>query len=137
MKKKHTPKKTLILAIDVGKGKSDWMIRAMQMQISDWFNQNQTILPAENLVIFPASGETKLYWLEGDPEDIKDVEKLEEIKDRIKPVLELALGIKSDPNKKYKHPKVSAPEQNTLKKAMEDLEKRRRQGPPKPRIIRP
>lgn len=134
---KKTKKKTLILAVDVGKNRSDWMVRAMQMQISDWFKQNSTILPSEDVIIMPTSGEMKVYWLEGNPEDIKDVEKIEEIKDRIKPVLEVALGIKSDPNKKFKHPKVAAPNENKLKKAMEDLNRRRRQGPPNPRIITP
>ena len=134
---KKRKKKTLILAVDVGKNRSDWMVRAMQMQISDWFKQNNTILPSEDIIIMPTSGEMKIYWLEGNPEDVKDIEKLEEIKDRIKPVLEIALGIKIDPNKKFKHPKVAAPNENKLKKAMEDLNRRRRQGPPKPRIITP
>lgn len=138
MSKKRKKKKTLILAVDVGdKNRSDWMVKAMQMQISDWFKRNDTILPSEDVIIMPTPGEMKIYWLEGDPEDVRDIEKIEEIKDRIKPVLEIAMGIKADPDKKFKHPKVAAPNENKLKKAAQDLYDRRRQGPPKPRIITP
>ncbi len=136
MAKKKTPKKTLILAVDVGKNRSDWTVRAMQMQISDWFRQNNTILPSEDVIIMPTSGEMKLFWLQGDPGDVKDVEKLEEIKDRIVPVLEIALGVKSDPDKKFKHPKVAAPNQNKLDKAIDELNKKRQKAS-RTRIIRP
>ena len=133
---KKTAKKTLILAVGIGKNRTDWQVRALQMQISDWFRQNNTILPSEDVIIMPTSGEMKLFWLQGNPDDIKDVEKLDEIKDRITPVLEVALGIKLDPSKKFKHPKIPAPNKKKFDKAIEDLNQKRKQIPPK-RIIRP
>lgn len=135
-KKKKTPKKTLLLTIDPGPNTADWMVKAMSLQIADWFKANQTILPAENLVLFPTKGETKLYWLEGDADSVKDKKTLDEIKDRIKPVLEIALGLAS-PDKKFKHPKVAKPDQGKFKRAVEDLNRRRAEKNKGPRIIRP
>lgn len=88
--------KTLILAVDIGKAKKDDVeVRAMQMQLSDYFRMNKTILGTENIIIFPIAGEMKLFWLEGDLENPKDIKDLEEIKDRIRPVLETSLGIRN------------------------------------------
>jgi hypothetical protein len=96
-------KKTLILTIDLA-GAPDWQRKAMQMQLSDWLQKNKTLLPIEDLVIMPANGETRLFWLEGNADDLKDVKTLEDIKDRIKPIMEIALGIKVDRKKLYKDP---------------------------------
>lgn len=96
--------KTLILTVDLS-GAPEWQVLAMQRQMSAWLVKNKTLLPFENLIIFPTVGETRLYWLEGTADKIKT---LEEIKDRIKPILEVALGLKidkkkvfADPGKKY------------------------------------
>lgn len=96
--------KTLILTVDLS-GAPEWQVIAMQKQMSAWLMKNKTLLPFENLIIFPVVGETKLYWLEG---TIEKIGTLEEIKDRIKPILEIALGLKidrkklfADPGKKY------------------------------------
>ena len=97
--------KTLILAVDVGDTKHDWVVRAMQMQIRDYFKANKSVLKTENVIIFPVKGEMKLYWLEGNPDSVEDIEELEEIKDRIKPVLEVAMGINIKKNKKVKKPR--------------------------------
>lgn len=96
-------KKTLILAIDM-QGAPDWQIRALNKQMADWLEQNKAVLEHENLIILPTTGETRLYWLEGkfSPEDTKT---LDDIKDRIKPVLEVALGIKIDKEKHFTAPK--------------------------------
>ena len=96
-------KRTLILTIDM-KGGSDWQINAMTRQVSDWVRLNKTLLPIEDLIIVPASGETKLYWLEGELDDEDDIKTLDQVKDRIKPVLEVALGIKIDKGKLFKDP---------------------------------
>lgn len=95
--------KTLILAVDFC-GAQDWQITALQRQMSDWFTVNKTLLPIENLIILPTKGDTRLFWLEGDgsPDAIKT---LEEIKDRIKPVLEIALEIKIDKKGLFKVPR--------------------------------
>ena len=94
-------KKTLILTVDM-QGAEDWQVRALSMQIRDWFKANRTVLPTENLVLLPANT-TRLFWLEGEhnPDDIKT---LEQIKDRITPVLELALEIKIDKKKQFVDP---------------------------------
>jgi hypothetical protein len=106
-------KKTLILAIDVGDLKNDWEVKAMSMQVSDYFEKNKTILDVENVFLFPIEGDMKLFWLEGDPDSVKDVKDLEKIRDRLEPVLEVALGIKRrnpgvkriSKNKRRIHPK--------------------------------
>lgn len=96
-------RKTLILAIDLCGGQ-DWQITALQRQMADWLNINRAILPIENLIILPTQGDMRLFWLEGEcvPGDIKT---LEEIRDRIKPVLEVALDIKIDKQGLFKVPR--------------------------------
>ena len=89
--------KTLIFAIDVGETKFEWEARAMQMQIADYFQKNKTIPEADNVILFPIKGDMKIFWLEGDPKNLQDVKDLEEIRDKIKPVLEVAMGIKINP----------------------------------------
>ena len=99
-------KKTLILTIDLS-GMPDWYAKACTMQMKDWFNANKIILPIENLIIMPANGPTKLYWLEGEHNE-QDTKTLEQIKDRIQPVLEVALDIKIDKEKKFINPNRKA-----------------------------
>ena len=125
--KKNKPKiKTLILTVQIG-NQHDWQIRALQMQINDYFKANCTILPTENVIIMPTKGETRLYWLEGDPEDIKDAKTIEDIIHRVKPVLSVALGIEADPNRVVKHPKIREQNPKLLKRSIEELKRRRDQ----------
>lgn len=94
--------RTLILAIDM-QGMPEWHANACKLQLSDWLEANKTILPIEHLIILPTNGDTKLFWLEG--EDIpEDINTLEQIRDRIKPVLELSLNISIDKTRQYKDP---------------------------------
>jgi hypothetical protein len=86
--------KTLILSVDVGNKSTDWEVRAMGNQIMDYFNKNKSVFNVENVIIFPSKGAMKLFWLEGDPASLDDVKSLESIRDRLKPVLEVAMGIK-------------------------------------------
>lgn len=95
-------KKTLILTVEVAG--SEWQTKALSIQIRDWLNTNKTIMPIEDLIILPASGPTRLFWLEGE-QNTEDIKTLEQIKDRIKPVLECALDIKIDKENKFAHPK--------------------------------
>lgn len=96
-------KKTLVLTIDLI-GAQDWQIKALQLQMSDWLEINRAILPIENLIILPTKGDTRLFWLEGEHVH-KDIKILEEVKDRIKPVLEVALDIKIDKKGLFKVPR--------------------------------
>jgi hypothetical protein len=96
-------KRTLVLTVDLTGG-PDWQITAHQNQLAAWLEKNRAILPFEGLIILPVSGETKLYWLEGNPEDVGDVKTLDEIKNRIKPVMEVALDIKIDKKGLFKDP---------------------------------
>ena len=91
-------KKNLLLSIDLTSIPS-WQITAMQKQMKDWIETNKTLLPFENLIIFPTTGETKLYWLEGELNNPKDIKTLNEIKDRLQPILEVALDIKLNKGK--------------------------------------
>lgn len=88
--------KTLILTIDQ-QGQSEWSIKAKNRQFGDWLEANQSIMPCDNLIILSAPGDTRIYWLEGDQESIVDIKTLEQIKDKIKPVLEVAFGLKLKP----------------------------------------
>ena len=83
-------KRTLILTIDAQL--PDWQLKARNQQIADWIKTNKSVLPNENLIILPIPGESKLYWLEGE-QTIEDIKTLDQIRDRIKLVLEASLGI--------------------------------------------
>ena len=95
--------KTLVLPFDAS-NLPDWHVRAICRQMADWLQANKTLFPNENLVFIPGTGGTKLYWLEGECGSVDDISDLEEIRDRIKPVLEVALDIKIDKDKRYKIP---------------------------------
>ncbi len=92
--------KTLIITIDVT-GLPEWHVTAITKQMAAWLDSHKAVLPVENLVILPAKGDTRLYWLEGDPDEIKNVKELEQIKDRIKPILSVFLnvGLKKEQDK--------------------------------------
>lgn len=93
--------KTLILTVDVGRYKHDWEVSAMSKMLSDYFDKNKILEKSDNLVIFPTNEkEMKIFWLEGDPNNLDDVKSLEELKGKIKPVMETALGIQRNPNVK-------------------------------------
>lgn len=96
-------KKTYILTFDAT-NLPDWHARAISTQMAGWLKSNKTIFPNENLIILPASGDTKLYWLDGE-DNQDDIKNLEQVRDRIKPVLEVALNIKIDKEHKYAAPK--------------------------------
>jgi len=101
--------RNLILTIDL-KTTEDYLVKAMQAQINDWLTLNKIILPSENLIILPCTGETRLYWLEGEY-NTQDKKSLEEIKDRLEPVLQVALDLKIDKAHRFKDPRkrVNAP----------------------------
>jgi hypothetical protein len=85
-------RRTLILTIDFHDA-PEWHIRAKQKQMADWIDQNKTLLPYEDLIILPAPGDTKLYWLEGKNDDIKT---LDNIKDKLLPVLSVSLDVSAN-----------------------------------------
>lgn len=85
-------KKNLVITVDTDK-KNEWQIKALSMQMSDYLKANRSLFGADNIIILPASGETRLYWLEGDTDNPVDVSAIEKIKDRLKPVLEVSFGI--------------------------------------------
>jgi hypothetical protein len=95
--------KTLVLTFDAA-GMADWHARAISRQMADWLKTNKAILNIEHMIILPGTGDTKLYWLEGEVGNPDDIKSLEEIKNRIKPVLEVALEIKIDKVNRYKVP---------------------------------
>ena len=103
--------RTLILSVDM-QGAPDLQRHALQMQMADWLKVNKTVLPFENLIILPAAGETRLFWLEGTATDIKT---LEEIKDRLQPVLQVALDIKIDKEGLLKRPPSRAPNEHLFR----------------------
>lgn len=85
----------LIITLDFGK-LPDWVIKAKSMQINAWVEANRDKLPFENMILIPAPGESKVYWLEGKVDDPSDIKTLDEIRDRLKPILEAALKVKVD-----------------------------------------
>ena len=94
--------KNLLLTIDLG-DIPDHQVRAMQMQMSDWMNANKP-LPFKNIIIMPTRGETRLYWLEGEIDNQQDIKDLDSVKDKLEPLLSVALDLKIDRKKKYKNP---------------------------------
>ena len=92
--------KTLVISIDVGQYKHDWEVSAMCSMIGDYFGANKIFDDDCNVVIWPLKGEMKIFWLEGDPDSLKDIKSINEIKDKVKPVLETSLGIKQHPQVK-------------------------------------
>lgn len=84
-------KKTLILTFDLPNA-TTWQVKAKHDQLKDWLTVNKILKDHEDLIIMQAPGQTKLYWLEGTAENVKE---LEEIKDRITPILEVVLEVKA------------------------------------------
>lgn len=95
--------KTLILTYDAS-GMPDWEARAISRQMADWLESNKTLFKNENLILLPATGSTRLFWLEGAATQ-EDIKTLDEVKDRITPVLEVALDLKLDKANKYSIPR--------------------------------
>jgi len=86
-----TKTKNLVITIDAEK-KNEWQIKAMGAQWGDWLKKNSDLF--DNVIILPSKGESKLYWLEGDVEDPKDLEEIEKMKDQFKPILGIDLAKK-------------------------------------------
>jgi len=79
--------KNLVLTINFG-NLPTWATKAKCNQFEQWVQANKSELPFENIVLFPdTQGDTKLYWLEGDPQDLKDAKKLDEVKNKLQPIL--------------------------------------------------
>ena len=95
--------KNLVLTVNLG-GAPDCQINAMVKQMGDWVEANKELLPFENLIILPTTGDTRLYWLEGVVGNISDLGALESIKDKLEPILGVALDLKIDRENKYKDP---------------------------------
>jgi hypothetical protein len=115
--------RNLVVSLDFGK-MPDWAIQAKNRQMADWVHANIKSLPFENLIILPSVGESRLYWLEGKIDDETDLQTIREMKDKLKPVLEIALGITID-SSGYIDPKTAAIEE--LKKHREEKLKDGRQ----------
>ena len=88
-------KKNLVIALDFG-NIPEWAISAKGRQIADWLEANKKELLLDNIIIMPSVGESRLYWLEGDVDSTTDLDTLRGMRDKLKPVLEIALGIKVD-----------------------------------------
>ena len=102
--------RNLVITLDFGTI-PEWAITAKKRQISDWIEANKGKLPFDNLILLPSQGESKLYWLEGNVKNEKDITEIASLRDKLKPILEVALGLKAD----------SGEYTNPLKKAMIEL----------------
>jgi len=85
--------KSIVITLDFGKI-PEWAVRAKMRQLEDWLKVNKGKLPFDDLIIIPAPGDTKLYWLEGKIGDPKDIAEIERIRNEMKPILEIALEVK-------------------------------------------
>jgi len=97
-------KKTLVATIDAT-GVPEWTIRALMNQMKAWIDANRRTLPFEDILMMPMDGPSRLYWLEGEHGDPADEKALEEIRDRLKPLLEVALDLRLDRANQYVVPK--------------------------------
>jgi len=78
--------KTLVLTFGFGKA-PQWAVVAKIKQLSEWLNKHKTELGVDNFLLFQGTTDTKIFWLEGDINDIKDIKSLNDIRDKLKPVL--------------------------------------------------
>jgi hypothetical protein len=96
--------KTIILTMNFGNNTPTWAINAKCKQLKTWVDQNKENLPFQDLIIFPdTSGETKLYWLDGEANNEDHKKKLSELKNRLTPIISATVDIqtnKSDPDYK-------------------------------------
>jgi len=88
-------KRNLIITLDFG-NMPEWTVKAKNHQIAAWLDANKGQLPFDNLIILPSVGESKLYWLEGKIDNPVDFIVIKEIRDKLKPVLEIGLGVRVD-----------------------------------------
>ncbi|MDP1711943.1 MAG: hypothetical protein Q8K86_05750 [Candidatus Nanopelagicaceae bacterium] len=80
--------KTLVLMLRVKGAVANWQISAHMQHMQHKLAQ---ILPVDKLILIPViDGSTALYWLEGD-QDPASLKTLEEVKGKIRPVLQVAL----------------------------------------------
>lgn len=89
-------KRRFIVTIDVGQYKSDWEVRAMLHMIRDYFYKSGILKDSEDVILWPIKGEHRLYYLDGHHGDITDEKILEEMADRLTPVLSKSLDVKND-----------------------------------------
>ena len=105
--------KNLVLTVNFGK-LPPWAVSAKSHQLADWLKPNQEILGIKNIIIFPDTSETKLFWLDGDINNPQDVEEIKQLSNKFKPILSAIINTKiedkNDPG---------------YKKAMEDLKQLR------------
>ena len=103
-------RRTFILTVDLTKA-PEWQVIALQRQMADWLEANPVLSSEDSLIILPAPGDTKLYWLEG---EAKDITELTHVRDRLRPVLEVSLDLKTnrlklkDPNLDKQRRKLDA-----------------------------
>ena len=121
--------KNLVLTINFGKV-PPWAINAKNKQLADWVAANKENLPFENIVVIPSTTETGLYWLEGDLNSPTDKVKLEEVKDRLKPIL--CAIINMDYKKDDPEYKKAIEELNELRALQAAKEKAKVKGQPQP-----
>jgi len=87
--------KNLLITIDFGNIPS-FAIIAKSRQLSDWFKQNKAELGIDNVIIMPDAGSTKLYWLDGEIDNIDHRTKLEDVANKLSPILSAAINLKCD-----------------------------------------
>lgn len=87
--------KNLLITIDFGNIPS-FAITAKSRQLSDWFKQNKNELGIDNVIIVPDAGSTKLYWLDGEIDNIDHRTKLDDLAKRLSPILCAAIDMKYD-----------------------------------------
>jgi len=104
--------KNLLITIDFGNLPS-FAITAKSRQLSDWFKQNRAELGIDNVIIMPDAGSTKLYWLDGEIDNIDHRTKLEDLAHKLSPIFSVVVNTACDK------------EDAEYKKAMEQLKELR------------
>lgn len=82
-----------------------WAAEAKVKQFQGYLDKlsKENKLPFDNALVIKDNKETRLFWLEGNLDDIKDKKTFEEIQDFLKPILSALIDLKynkDDP--KYK-----------------------------------
>lgn len=120
-----------------------WAVDAKLMQFQDYFrklSKDKVIkLPFDDILIIKDNKETRLFWLEGDINDVKDKKTFEEMQDFLKPTMSALMSLEYDSdNPKYKEAFDTLQELRELHKLRNEKKhehSKHRLPNPKPKIV--
>lgn len=133
--------KTIVMTIDT-RELPTWAAEAKVKQFQDYLDalSKENKLPFDNALVIKDNKETRLFWLEGNLDDVKDKKTFEEMQSFLRPILSALIDLKhnkDDP--KYKEALDALQELRELREYRNKKHERPKHKFPriKPRIIIP